>query len=321
MGRYNEGMRERLATDIPGDASWALPPSRADRWRAALYVTSAGSLIALILLAVGFGQVAATGVLLIAFLSFILAYLVAPVAERLRSVTAAWRAGRPVSRAMATVAVYGLIGVVVAPLWTFEGPRFAAALGRMRVLVPEHTTRFVSQLRASERWHESAGLPVTLSAAVGSLTRVMTRSLEREARTVGAELVDIRGLVPWLMAVPALSFLLLTRWRGFRRSTARVLPTPHLRWRGDQFLRNLNQVLAAYTRAQALSAIIVGALCWLGFAALGFEHPGTLGLAAGLLEMVPLAGPIVVAVVATALAPERVVPTLAFLGLLRVFQD
>ena len=314
-------MRERLATDLPGDASWALPPSRRDRWRATLCVASSGLLIALVLLAVGFGQVAATGVLLIAFLSFVLAYLVAPVAERLRSLSAARRSGRAVSRAIATLAVYALIGAVVAPLWALEGPRFTAALARMRVLVPEHTARFVGQLRASERWHESAGLPVTLGAAAGSLTRVLTRSLEREARAVGAELVDIRGLLPWLAAVPAISFLLLTRWRGFRRSTARVLPTPHLRWRGDEFLRGLNQVLAAYTRAQALSAVIVGVLCWIGFAALGFEHPGTLGLAAGLLEMVPLAGPIVVAVVATALGPDRVVPTLAFLGLLRVVQD
>ena len=89
----------------------------------------------------------------------------------------------------------------------------------------------------------------------------------------------------------------------------------------QRVLRNLNSLLAAYTRAQALSALIVGAICWFGFAALRVPYPGTLAIAAGLLEMVPLAGPIVVAVVATAMAPERVLPVLVFLAALRLLQD
>jgi predicted PurR-regulated permease PerM len=125
----------------------------------------------------------------------------------------------------------------------------------------------------------------------------------------------------WLSTVPVMAFLLLTRWRRFRRSTSRVLPTPHLRWRGEEFLEDLNALLASYTRAESLSALIVGTICWVGFAALGLPYPGTLGLAAGLLEMVPLAGPIVAAVVATSMAPDRALPVLGFLAGLRVVQD
>jgi predicted PurR-regulated permease PerM len=117
------------------------------------------------------------------------------------------------------------------------------------------------------------------------------------------------------------AFVLLTRWTRFRRSTTRVLPTPHLQWRGNEFLRNLNSLLAAYTRAQAMSGVIVAFLCWLGFAALGLPYPGTLALAAGSLEMLPLAGPLIVAVVATAMMPERALPILGFLAALRVVQD
>jgi predicted PurR-regulated permease PerM len=94
-----------------------------------------------------------------------------------------------------------------------------------------------------------------------------------------------------------------------------------LQWRGNEFLRNLDSLLAAYTRAQALSGLVVGTLCWIGFSALGLPYPGTLALASGLLEMVPLAGPLIVAVVATGMAPERVLPVLAFLLLLRIVQD
>jgi predicted PurR-regulated permease PerM len=62
-------------------------------------------------------------------------------------------------------------------------------------------------------------------------------------------------------------------------------------------------------------------LCWLGFAALGLPYPGTLGFVAGVMEIIPLAGPIIVAVVATAMAPDRVFPVLAFLAGLRILQD
>ena len=179
---------------------------------------------------------------------------------------------------------------------------------------PEHTARFVSQLHATEGWHEALGLPLSVNAPIDAVTRMVTQSLESEARNLGSELVHIRGLVPWLSTVPVVAFLLLTRWHRFRKSTSRVLPTPHLQWRGNEFLGNLNSLLAAYTRAQALSAMIVGAMCWIGFAALGLPYPGTLALAAGFLEMIPLAGPLVVAVVTTAVAPDRVLAILGFLA-------
>ena len=217
--------------------------------------------------------------------------------------------------------IYGIIATVTFPVWVFGWGTFDAALGRMRVLVPEHAARFIDRLHDTEGWHETLGFPVSINAPIGAATRVMTGSIETEVRRLADELVEIRGLVPWLSTVPVMAFLLLTRWRRFRRSTSRVLPTPHLRWRGEEFLEDLNGLLASYTRAQSTSALIVGTICWVGFAALGLPYPGTLGLAAGLLEMVPLAGPIVAAVVATSMAPDRALPVLGFLAGLRVVQD
>jgi predicted PurR-regulated permease PerM len=306
--------------DTRSDLRWGEPTSSRERWSAGAYVVSATLFAALIVSAVIFDQFAATGVLLVAFLSFILTYLIAPASTWLRRAGRA-RRGRPLSRVLSTLVVYGVIALALLPAWALYGAGISAALARMRILVPEHTARFVDQVRATEGWHDGLGLPAAVNGSIGSLTRRATRSVEREARELGTELAGIRGLVPWLSTVPVAAFLLLTRWHRFRQSTARVLPTPHLRWRGDEFLRNLDQLLAAYTRAQALSALIVGTVCWLGFAALGLRFPGTMGIAAGLLEMVPLAGPLIAAVVATAAAPDRVIGILVFLAALRVIQD
>jgi predicted PurR-regulated permease PerM len=300
---------------------WGEPASPRERLTASAYLASITLVSIIVLLAVVFDQFAATGVLLVIFLSVIMVYLIAPASEWLRRRSARSRRGRPLPRLMTTLAIYGILAAILFPVWAFNGPRFSAALTRVQGLVPEQTARFVRQLRATERWHESLELPATMEASIGIVTRHMTRNVESEARALGAELVEIRALVPWLSIVPVLAFLLLTRWHRVRRSTARLLPTPHLRWRGDEFLRNLDTVLAAYTRAQVLSAAIVSGICWIGFASLGLPYPGTLALAAGLLEMMPLAGPIIAAVVATAAAPDRVVGVLLFLVALRMVQD
>lgn len=318
--RYNEGVRQRLPADTLNDLPTE-PASPRERRRAAVYISTLAALGALVLLAVVFDQFAATGVLVVVFLSFVMAYLIAPASERLRHAAAATPRGRPISRGLAVLVIYGTLGTLTLPLWAFNEGQFGRALERLSVLVPEHTGRFVNQLHASERWHETLDLPMGVNKTLGGMTRRVTRGVEREARALGAEMTGIRRLVPWLSLVPVVAFLLLTRWHRFRRSTTRVLPTPHLQWRGNEFLRNLNSLLAAYTRAQVLSSAIVGLLCWVGFAALGLAYPGTLALAAGMLEMVPLAGPLVMAVVATATAPDRAVPILLFLAGLRVVQD
>jgi predicted PurR-regulated permease PerM len=318
---YNRGVRQRVRVDPLSELPSGEPASLRERMRAAIYIISTSVLATLVVLAVVFDQFAATGVLLIVFLSFVLTYLIAPGVERLRHASASARSGRPVSRSLAVLAIYGAIAAGALPVSMFAGHRFAPALERASALVPQHTARFIDNLRASEGWADSLRLPPTMQRFVASATRAISRSVQDEARDLGSELAGVRRLVPWLSLVPVVAFLLLTRWTRFRQSTTRVLPTPHLQWRGNEFLRNLNSLLAAYTRAQAMSGVIVALLCWIGFAALRLPYPGTLALAAGLLEMVPLAGPLIMAVVATAMMPERVVSVLAFLAVLRVIQD
>ena len=86
---------QRPPADILNDLPSGEPMSRRERWRAVTYITSAALLVTLVVLAVVFDEFAATGVLLVVFLSFVLAYLVAPAAERLRYAAAPSRRGRP----------------------------------------------------------------------------------------------------------------------------------------------------------------------------------------------------------------------------------
>ena len=75
---------QRLIPDTRNDLHWGEPTSVRERWSAAAYIASTTLVITLVVLAVVFDQFAATGVLLVAFLSFILTYLIAPASEWLR---------------------------------------------------------------------------------------------------------------------------------------------------------------------------------------------------------------------------------------------
>jgi predicted PurR-regulated permease PerM len=101
-----------------------------------------------------------------------------------------------------------------------------------------------------------------------------------------------------------------------------VLPRGHLRWRGHEFLEQVNTVLSGYVRAQILSALFVGAVAAAGLAVLQVPYALLLGVAAGALEFVPLVGPASAALLAASLVRGgRLIAVLALLVSLRILQD
>jgi predicted PurR-regulated permease PerM len=128
--------------------------------------------------------------------------------------------------------------------------------------------------------------------------------------------------------IPILSFFLLNDADDFRRSALQMLPRGRWRWRGDEFFQDVNSTLAAYIRAQLTACLLIGTICTLGFIALGVPFPLVLGVIAGMLEFIPLVGPLVVAIMATlvtSFSPDTstysALWVLLFLGVLRIVHD
>jgi predicted PurR-regulated permease PerM len=303
----------------PADETFAFaPPDRT----VALNLGAPAFFGLLILIAVAFDWVALKGVLLVGFLSVALAYLVLPVVEIMRRVAPAWLGGWRPSRILAVLLIYAAIALIVTPVWLIWGGKIVSQVPDIAREVPRQVSRFISQVRASERWHEQFTLEAETRERVSSTTRRVSERLQAEVAAVGAEIVRARVVVPWLAGVPLLALVLVAQWPTFHRSAARAFPTPHLKWRADQLLRQVNLVLAAYTRAQALSALIVGLMCGIGFALMKLPNAAMFGIVAGLLETIPIAGPLAVAISATSVASSsQVLLVLSFLGALRLLQD
>jgi predicted PurR-regulated permease PerM len=134
--------------------------------------------------------------------------------------------------------------------------------------------------------------------------------------------------LPFLILIPILAFFLLKDAASFRRSALQMLPRGRWRWRGDEFFQDVNSTLAAYIRAQLIACLLIGTICTFGFLVIGVQYALLLGLIAGVLEFIPLVGPLVVAVLATAIASltfypsfKQAVIVVLFLGILRIIHD
>ncbi len=300
------------------DASAFPPPDGT----VALNLGAAAALLLAVSVAVAFNWVALKGVIVVAFLSVALAYLVLPIVQIMRRQAPVWFGGWRPSRLLAVGIVYAAVAMIVAPTWAIWGGKIVSTVPDVAREVPNHVARFASQVRASEKWHEQFAFELETRAFLRKATHNVSQSIQAEVAEVGAEVIRARFVLPWLAAVPVLALLLVGQWPAFHRSAARALPTAHLKWRTDQFLRNVNMVLAAYTRAQALSALIVGVICGVGFALMKLPNAAMFGIVAGLLETVPIAGPLAVAISATSVASSSQVPlVLLFLLGLRLLQD
>jgi predicted PurR-regulated permease PerM len=294
------------------------PPDRG----VALNLGAAALFAVAVILAVAFNWVAAKGVLVVAFLSLALAYLLQPLVRLVRRACVRQFNGWRPARVTAVLLIYMAAALIVGPIWLVWGGKIVSQVPDVAGEVPLHVSRFASKLRATEGWHEQFRFEQQTRARLRRMTVSVSQGLQADAAVVGAEIVRARLIVPWLAAVPLIAFALMAQWPAVHRSAARVPHTPHVQWRVDELLRQVNVVLAAYTRAQALSALIVGLICGTGFVLMQLPNAAMFGIVAGLLEAVPIVGPLAVAISAISVAPaSKVLLVLVFLGGVRLIQD
>jgi predicted PurR-regulated permease PerM len=131
--------------------------------------------------------------------------------------------------------------------------------------------------------------------------------------------------LPWLILVPILTFFFLKDAHLFKVGLLRVVPVGDWRSRVESVVADINNTLKAYTRAQLISCVMIGFICTIGFYLIGNDYALLLGILAALLELIPLLGPLTIAIVATTVSGLEsgweAMWTVIFLGVLRILQD
>ena len=260
------------------------------------------------------------GIAVLLLLSVFFAHMVAPIVAAMRRRVRIGPRQRPVSRSVALALIYLIVFVPGAFAW--RGAR-DDAVHWVRVTAPRAVERLFPGGNFEPFERLLARAPISAIARRGLIVRLerLVSYIEREVRTTLNELIAAARYAEWLAVAPVLAFVLLTAAPGFQRSTLRVLPRGHLQWRAEEYLRDVNSALAGYVRAQTAAAVIVGVICVAGFVVLGLPSAVSLGVSAGVLELVPAIGPLTALIVAGSQAGDRVLAVIVFLALLRVVQD
>ena len=267
-----------------------------------------------------------TAILLLLVLSVFFAYLVAPLVDLVE---------QPLKLGAKTIRIpRGLaIGIVYVVLFVGGGVAVYFLAPQLASQFPEFKQQAIAYYKTlsgtSDRVNEYFRGHRMPQGLVKAINDTFLGLIARGGEVAGVAAEKMLGLIiflPWLILIPILGFFLLKDADSFRRSALAMLPRGRLRWRGDEFFEDINHTLAAYIRAQLTACFIIGAVCSIGFWLIGLPSPLVLGLMAGILEFVPLVGPLVVAILVTILALLHsgfgmAFVVLLFLGVLRIVHD
>jgi predicted PurR-regulated permease PerM len=276
---------------------------------------------------------ALTGVLLLVVLSVFFAYLIAPLVELVRRPFKLRGRERTLPRGLAIGIVYFVIFGSLGLAMYVLVPRLGTQMAEFTRNAPEYLTNAEAFAKKMDTIYDRLRLPPSVrrnanDAVNGTLASAKTYIVGEEGGEGGEGVksaLAFLGYLPWLILVPILAFFLLKDADSFRRSALQMLPQGRLRWRGDEFFQDVNSTLAAYIRAQLIACLLIGVLCTAGFMLIGVRYALVLGVIAGLLEFIPLVGPLVVLLIAVTVASfysvNQVILVLIFLGVLRIVHD
>jgi len=261
-------------------------------------------------------------------LSIFFAYLIDPLVRLIRRPFKERNLEKIMPRSLAIliayVFVFTTLGVAIAsfaPKVTEQAKEFATNLPNYALSfqenVKELNTRF-ENLRIPEDFQKR------INENIGGLIEKFSSFIS--TAIIGGFLLNLVSYSPWLVLIPILSFFFLKDVNFFKISLLRVFPSGRWRARAEAVLADVNTTLAAYTRAQLLSCLIIGCVCTLGFYILGVKYALLLGIVAGILEFIPLIGPLTLGISATIVAIfsgsfSQGLSVFIFLVVLRVIHD
>jgi len=221
------------------------------------------------------------------FLAFTIAYILDPIVDRLER----FRIPRPLSIAIVLGGAMGLFGLVLLLVL----PSIGADLALVARELPGYLERTADQL---SRWLAARGVEVPHSSGewverFGAELQSAAGSLVGAAGAVVGWMIgstaSLVGSIAAALIVPVLAIYFLN---DFDRIVARVhelLPARHRDTVSD-YAREIDRVLSQFLRGQLTVMLILAVLYGGAYAVLGVRLAAPIGIAAGLLNIIPYLG-------------------------------
>ncbi len=245
----------------------------------------------LLVIAAGLGLVyAIRRVVLVLAFSVFFAYLIFPLVRAGQR----WVPGLG-ARTRAIVAVYLILIGAVAGLSAAVGPRISSDLRGLADKVPDmskqSTSAIVGSTLARLGWREEIVQRVE-GAIEGHAGEIVSS-------TQGAAAAVLKWLAgAWVVVlVPIFAFFILKDAEEFVGMVTGVFEQGRQRRRSLEIMQDLHHLLGEYMRALVLLCLITFAVWSLVFLVAGLPYPFVLATVGGVLEAIPLVGPVVAGII------------------------
>lgn len=254
---------------------------------------------------------------LFAFLfAIFFAYLMEPAVSRLEKLLR--------GRGRAILVIYALLIFGLGMFVSFVGPRIAREAGRLEDSLPALLEK-ISSGDIAQQLAQEHGLSSTTQALLKKFLVQHKEDITRLAQRVGLRAAGVAKKAWIVLLVPLLAIFFLKDGGAFGRVLLSVVQSRPQREFLQGVLADMNQMLAQFIRSQLTLAglSLVVYLSFLGAARVPYAL--VLGTAGGVLEFIPVVGPLVAALIILSVSVLMSYPhwalLLLFLATWRVVQD
>ena len=266
-------------------------------------------------LALGFLYVARQTLFAFLFAIFF-AYLVDPAVSRVQRWTH--------SRGMAIAIIYLLIVVLLVTLFFFVGPRIAHQAQKLSATLPGLLDQ-VSSGNIAVTIGMEHGWSGTTIRAMREILAGHRKELLALSQRLGLRAAEAAKNSWLIILVPILAAFFLKDGRAFSETALSFVQTRPQREFLEGVRADLNQMLAHFIRAQLTLAALTLVVYTAFLGLMRVPYAAVLGTAGGMMEFIPVVGPLVAAVVIIGVSLLMTYPhwaiLLIFLGAWRLIQD
>jgi predicted PurR-regulated permease PerM len=274
-------------------------------------------IVTVLLFALGLGFLYVARATLIAFLfAIFFAYLVSPLVGKLEKVLH--------GRGLAIATIYILMIALVVLFFVVVGPKVTREGERLGKSVPTLLTQLSSgqiaqQLGAEHGWSDRS------TALVQSILESHSDEITNMAQKIGLRVADVAKQAWLFIVVPLLSIFFLKDGRAFSDFLLSTVQARPQREFLENVLNDLNQMLAHFIRAQLTLAALTLVMYSAFLGIMRVPYALVLGTIGGVLEFVPVVGPLAgaltIVTVALLISYPHWLILVIFLGIWRLTQD
>lgn len=248
---------------------------------------------------IGFLFYSLHNLILLIILSVFLGYLIDPLVKLIRSPFKSRQKEKFMPRWLAIVVAYLGVLLVLVLVVSYLAPRVSEQFRELAEKFPSYAETVRGRINELNERYKSYPIPDKVRAEINTRAEGLITSLgESLATGLGNFFTHLVPYLPWVILIPVIAFFFLKDINTFKVSALRMFPAGRWRYQAEVFFYDLNRTLAAYTRAQILSCLLIGTVCTIGFYLLGVPYALLLGVLAGVLEFIPLIGALIIGLIA-----------------------